>query len=99
GYPNWSANNTVNAMPRWAAWENEAWEQGRSVYVAWHTNAAESTTARGTSSYAYSSSGFQGPFDGVVGGLELRNAIQARLVDAIRALWQADWTDRGNYTN
>ncbi len=99
GFPGWVNSGTVNAMPRWAAWEHEPWESGRSVYVAWHSNAADSATARGTSSFAYASSGFQGPFTGVAGGLQLRDAIHSRIAGAVQALWDADWNDRGVYTH
>ncbi|AKS42146.1 golvesin C-terminal-like domain-containing protein [Wenzhouxiangella marina] len=97
GKSDWAASNTVSAMPRYAAWEHESWEAGRSVYVSWHTNAPD--PGRGTSSYAYSSAGFNGPFDGVPGGLELRNAIHDQLINDIRAGWDPNWTDRGQFTN
>jgi len=97
GKSDWAGSGTVSAMPRYAAWEHESWEAGRSVYVSWHTNAPD--PGRGTSSYAYSSAGFNGPFDGVAGGLELRNAIHAQLINDIRAGWDPDWTDRGELTN
>jgi len=97
GKSDWSTSNTVSAMPRYAAWEHESWEDGKSVYVSWHTNAPD--PGRGTSSFAYSSGGLNAPFDGVAGGLELRNAIHAQLINDIRAAWDPDWADRGLYTN
>ncbi|MDP8256169.1 MAG: N-acetylmuramoyl-L-alanine amidase [Candidatus Alcyoniella australis] len=89
------ASNTVTSMPRYAKWENEAWED--SIYVSFHTNAPD--PGRGTSVFAYSSAGWDGPFDGVAGSLELRAAIHDELIADLRAGWDADWTDRGEHTN
>lgn len=88
-------NSTVNAMPRWANWENESWQD--SVYVSWHTNAFNGSV-RGTETYAYSSGGFGGSFNGVPGSDVLRNRIQDQLISDIRALWDSNWTNRGSRT-
>ena len=90
-------NGTVNAMPRWANWEHESWQAGNSVYVSWHTNAFNGTV-RGTETYAYSSQGWGGAFDGVPGGDLLRDRIQQQLIADIRAQWDSGWTNRGSRT-
>jgi len=97
GKADWADANTVSAMPRYASWEHESWEQGTAVYVSWHTNAP--SPARGTSSFAYSSAGWDGPFDSVEGGDLLRNAIHDQLINDLRGAWDPDWTDRGTSTN
>jgi len=86
-------NDTVWAMPRYAKWENETWED--SVYVSWHTN-ADGGAARGTISFAYtSSSSWGGPFEGVAGGDILRNIVHNEIINDFRAGWDAGWDDRG----
>ncbi|NUP88896.1 MAG: family 10 glycosylhydrolase [Candidatus Sumerlaeia bacterium] len=87
------ANGTVNAMPRYAAWENESWETN-SIYLSWHTNAFNGT-ARGTETYAYSSGGFGGTFNGVAGGNILRNFVHGEVINDLRLAWDPAWTDRG----
>ncbi len=89
-------SSTVNAMPRYAAWENESWED--PVYISWHSNAYDGT-GRGTSSFAYASGGWDYPFNGVVGGLELRNAVHAEIIADLRAGYDAAWPNRGLHTN
>ncbi|MCC6158607.1 MAG: N-acetylmuramoyl-L-alanine amidase, partial [Deltaproteobacteria bacterium] len=89
------ATSTVTTMPRYAAWENESWEDG--VYISWHTNAPNPGT--GTESYTYASGGYDAPFDGVAGSTALRDRIHAEMVADIRAGWDAGWTDRGKHTN
>jgi N-acetylmuramoyl-L-alanine amidase len=88
--------NTVTTMPLYCAWENEAdWED--SLYLSWHTNAPNPGT--GTSTFAYASGGWDEPFDGVEGSLELRYFVHNELVDDIRAGWDSGWGDRGEHTN
>jgi len=89
-------SSTVSAMPQYAKWESEAWED--SIYVSWHSNAA-STTSRGTSSFAYASGGWDAPFDGVPGGLELRDFVHAELMNDLRVARDPTWTDRGLHTS
>ena len=88
------ATNTVTAMPRYAAWENEAWED--PVYLSWHTNAPDPGT--GTSSFVYSSAGWDGTFDGVAGSQELQQFVHSEIIDDIRAGYDPGWTDRGMHT-
>lgn len=88
--------STVNAMPRYCAWENESWED--SVFVSWHSNAFDGT-GRGTSSFAYASGGWDYPFNGVEGGLELRNFVHAELIADLRAGYDASWPNQGLHTN
>lgn len=94
------SDGTVSAMPRYADWECEdSWEGGsnnNAIYVSWHTNAPDPGT--GTSSFAYSSAGWGGAFNGVSGGDVLRNYIHNELINDIRAGWDAGWTDRGTNT-
>jgi len=87
--------NTVTTMPLYVAWENEGWEDG--IYISWHTNAPN--PGSGTSSFAYASGGWDEPFDGVPGSLELRDAIHEEIVDDLRAGWDAAWIDQGVHTN
>ena len=88
--------NTVTTMPLYTQWEHEAgWEDG--IYLSWHTNAPNPGT--GTSSFAYASGGWDAPFNGVSGSLNLRAAIHNELIDDIRAGWDAGWSDRGQHTN
>lgn len=87
--------NTVTTMPLYVQWENEGWEDG--IYLSWHTNAPNPGT--GTSSFAYSSAGWDGTFNGVQGSIELRAAIHNELIDDIRAGWDPYWSDRGEHTN
>jgi hypothetical protein len=89
------ASNTVTTMPLYTAWEHESWEDG--IYLSWHTNAPN--PASGTSTFAYSSDGWDGAFDGVPGSLELRSAIHDEIVADIRAGWASTWPDLGEHTN
>ena len=87
------SDDTVWAMPRYAQWESESWED--SVYISWHTNAGGGS-ARGTISFAYtSSSSWGGPFDGVAGGDRLRNFVHNEIINDFRAGWDAGWINRG----
>jgi len=89
------SDGTVWAMPRYAKWENETtWED--SVYVSWHSNAPNPGT--GTETYAYSSAGWDGAFDGVAGGDRIRNFVHNELINDIRLAWDAGWTNRGTHT-
>ncbi len=85
----------IRPMPEYAAWEHESWEEGTSIYVSWHTNASKGT---GTESYAYSPT-INGKFTGVVGSVELRNAIHDELINDIHAEWDENWEDRGEKTS
>ena len=88
--------NTVTTMPLYTQWEHEAgWEDG--IYLSWHTNAPDPGT--GTSSFAYSSYGWDGAFNGVPGSLELRDFVHEEIVGDIRAGWDLTWHDRGTHTN
>ena len=97
GRPDWESAGTVTAMPRYAAWEAEAWETGKCIYLSWHSNAS-SGTARGTISFAYSSGGWGGAFNGVAGGDKLRNRVHDEMINDIRLGWEAGWQDRGKTT-
>jgi hypothetical protein len=76
--------STVTAMPRYAAWENEAWED--SVYISWHTNAPDPGT--GTSTYIHNTAAY--PLSDI-----LRDRIHDEIINDIRAGYDATWTDRG----
>lgn len=95
-YAGADGSDDVGTRSRFSAWDHEDGED--AVYLAWHTNAPD--PARGTSSFAYGPSSY-GPlseFSGVPGSLELMDAVHSELIDDIRALWQADWQDRGQHT-
>jgi len=77
------------ARSKWAAWEHPTGED--AVYVSWHSNASLEGNARGTSTYTYD--GWAG--GAVSGSYALGGLIQNNLVDAIQALWEPGWTDRG----
>ncbi|MBN2383107.1 N-acetylmuramoyl-L-alanine amidase [bacterium] len=85
--------STVTAMPRYSAWEKEGWED--AVYISWHSNAGG---GYGTTSYAYSSGGWGGSFDGYAGGDDLRDFIHDELINDIQAGFDAGWNDRGAST-
>ncbi len=75
-----------SSRSRWAAWEHPEGED--ALYVSWHSNAGGGT---GTSTYYYEGSWG----DPVEGSAELATWLQDELVDSIRTLWDAQWTDRG----
>jgi len=79
--------STVSAMPRYAAWENESWED--SVYVSWHTNAPNPGT--GTSSYIYTGGGVEYSAD-------LQDFVHAEIINDIRMGYDSGWSDRGQHT-
>jgi len=89
-------NDDVNARSRYAKWESENWED--SIFVSWHTNGFDGTD-RGTSSFAYASGGWDSPFNGVAGSLELRDFVHNELINDFRAGWEAGWADVGLHTN
>lgn len=91
-------SSTVTAMPRFVTWERENWED--ALYLSWHSNATGGApTSRGTMSFAYASGGWDAGFDGIPGGLELRNAVHAEIVADLRAGYDAAWPDWGLHTN
>ncbi len=75
-----------SSRSRWAAWEHPAGED--AVYVSWHSNAGGGT---GTATYTYDGSSYAK----VEGSDELGDLLQDEIVNAVRALWDGDWTDRG----
>lgn len=92
-------SNHVRAMPRYAKWESESWED--SIYVSWHTNAA-SGSARGTDMYVYGPDppGVPGSWDnfsGVVGSDNLATLILNEVVGDIQAGWDPAWPDGRRY--
>lgn len=87
GKADWADSNTVSAMPRWAAWEHESWEDGKSVYVSWHTNAGGGT---GTETFSH--------ITPVAGSDQLRNRIHDQVIRDVRAAWNPTWADRGKKT-
>lgn len=89
------ASSDVGARSKFAAWEHYSIED--SVYVSWHSNAFNGA-ARGTSSYIYSSNSPDGTFDDTqshAGSADLQAAIHDEIINDVRAVWQADWQDRG----
>ena len=90
-------NGSVDAMPKYAAWESESWED--SIYLSWHSNAGGGST-RGTDVYVYASgqspgvSGTFSLFDGVQGGNTLATRIYDEVLGDIRAGWDSAWIGR-----
>lgn len=93
-------NNDISARPRFSAWVREANEP--AVYVAWHTNAAN-TTARGTQTYVYGTNDVNTcqiatDYAGVTGSRQLADFIRTELVNDLRqdAGWnEPTWRDYG----
>jgi len=91
----WSAGD-VTCRSKWAAWENYAGLED-SIYVSWHSNAFD-TTARGTTSYIYSSNPPDGTYDptqSITGSSSLMNKIHDEIINDVRQAWDATWQDRG----
>jgi len=89
GKSDWASYGTVSAMPSYAAWESEGWED--SIYVSLHTNAGGS---RGTLGIAYGSCWDcwdDNNFAGVPGSRELRDLIVDELVNDIRVAEDPSW--------
>ncbi len=84
-----------SSRSRFADYEHEAGED--AVYYSWHSNAGGGS---GTSTFVYSECdvGYDCEFSGVEGSDVLAEFIHDDVVDAVRALWDADWTDRGLHT-
>jgi hypothetical protein len=85
----------VAARSRWADWEHFADED--SLYLSWHSNAFNGS-ARGTTTYIYSSNPPDGTWDpnqAVPGSAELADTVHDEIVADVRALWEAGWQDRG----
>ncbi|CAN5172257.1 hypothetical protein BH09SUM1_BH09SUM1_22650 [soil metagenome] len=86
--------NTVSAMPMWAEWEAEDWERGKSVYIAWHSNASGGIgSGRGFFSFVYGPNAW-GPltdFTGYPGGVELVNTIHDEVMNDINAGYDKTW--------
>lgn len=78
--------NDVVCRPNYADWEREAGED--AVYFSWHTNAGGGS---GTDTFIHDS-------HPTPGSAELQDFVHSELIDDIRALWDADWIDRGQKT-
>ncbi len=90
----------VWAMPQYAAWESESWED--SLYFSWHTNAYNGN-GRGTHLYVYGPDGpgIPGSWDyrtPVAGSDTLGERILDHVVADIRAEWDPNWTDGRKYS-
>jgi N-acetylmuramoyl-L-alanine amidase len=93
-----AGTSTVSSMPRYAAWESESWED--SVYISLHSNAGtgSSTGTMGIADGSCWDCWNDTSFDGVEGGMELRNYIVGTMVDDIREKWDSGWSRRGSIT-
>ena len=78
----------VAARSRWAAWEHPSGED--AIFFSWHSNAGGGT---GTVTLTYDGSS-GGP---TAGSEDFAELVQEETVDAIRALWDSGWSDRGTY--
>lgn len=90
----WSGGD-VSARSRWAAWEHFVGED--SLYLSWHSNAFDGS-ARGTTTYTYSSNppdGTWDPTESVPGSAELATSVHDEIVGDIRTEWDPQWQDRG----
>jgi len=88
---------TVDAMPRYAKWESESWED--SVYVSWHSNATGSSyVGHGTDVYVYGPNGPPSPFSefsGVAGSDSLAVRIRDEIINDLRIAWNdPSWPGR-----
>jgi hypothetical protein len=88
-YDPWEDGNgsDPSTRSRWAKWEHPSGED--AIYLSWHSNAFDGT-ARGTITYMY-----EGSLTAVDGSLELAEAVQSEMIDAIGTLWADEWYDRG----
>lgn len=86
-------NDDVTGRARFAAWHHETGED--AVYVAWHTNALDSTF-RGTEGYVYgpNAPGTAYNFTGVAGSDVLARALLGELTQDIRNAIEPNWTVR-----
>ena len=88
------------ARSRWAAWEHPAGED--AVYLSWHSNAASTGTARGTSTY-YAGGGSDAPAGhtaecsraAVTGSYTLSRLVQEEMIASFQATYEPAWRDRG----
>jgi N-acetylmuramoyl-L-alanine amidase len=89
--------NSVSAMGRLAEWEMEDWEEGKTIYVSWHTNASATGQSRGLSTFIYGMNGW-GPlsdFCGFPGSKELMHYVHDEILSDVRATVIPDWKDAG----
>lgn len=84
-----SAGDTVSAMPRYAKWESESWED--SIYIAWHSNASNGS-GHGSSVWVYGPGSPPSPF-GEFSGVAGSDALATRVRDEMRTDIRAAWTD------
>ncbi|MDK2971589.1 MAG: hypothetical protein PWP23_1344 [Candidatus Sumerlaeota bacterium] len=92
--------NQVRAMPRYAEWEAEPYEKGRSIYVAWHTNGSDTHKVSGISTYIYSENAWGPPWDfmGYPGSDTLGRFLNDGVLHGVRAAWDPQWEDVGLIT-
>jgi len=79
--------STVSAMPQYADWESESWED--SVYISWHTNASTGS-GHGTSVWVYGPNGPPSPFEqfsGIAGSDSLAIRVRDEIRDDLRVAW------------
>lgn len=90
-----AGTGTVWSLPKYAAWECESWED--AIYFSWHSNATgiENSTVRGTSTFVYSSEGWDGTFDGTSGSLQLRALVNSQLVGDLQTAYDSTWSNYG----
>lgn len=89
------ADRVVSASPRYSQYLLESGDDG--LYISHHTDAFTGTT-RGTTSFAYSSGGWGGTFNGTAGSLELRDRVHRSMVASLREFIDPNWVDRGRTT-
>jgi uncharacterized lipoprotein YddW (UPF0748 family) len=91
GAPPEAYANDVTSRPLYAEWETAKGYPGEvesAVYVSWHSNAGG---ASGTSSFIHDS-------EPTPGSTELQDWIHAEVVSDLRASWNPDWNDLGQFS-
>lgn len=86
-------SDDVGARSKFAAWDHEPGED--AVYVAWHTNAYD-TTVQGTETYVYGPNPPDGTYDftGVAGSDLLAQSVHTELISDLRKSFDPNWKDR-----
>jgi N-acetylmuramoyl-L-alanine amidase/Fe-S cluster assembly iron-binding protein IscA len=92
----------VNAMPNYANWEAESWED--PIYVSLHSNATGGTPPTGANGTLGLADGDcwecwdDTSFDGIPGSMELMGYICDTMVDDIQEEWDSGWNHQGYIT-
>jgi hypothetical protein len=69
-----------------------------AVFISLHTNASGAHTASGTTTFTYSSTGWDGPDESPPGSLDLRHYVHSEIINDIHNAYDAAWTNDGEHT-